>query len=47
MKARPKTKKDEQADADSKEEREKPCVPIETNQQFVAAEKAYSKAVGI
>lgn len=38
-------KKDEQADADSKEESEKPFVPTATKQQFIAAEKSYNRAV--
>lgn len=38
-------KKDEEADADLKEESEKPFVPTASKQQFVAAEKAYTKAV--
>ncbi|KAL7541018.1 hypothetical protein ACHAXR_010562 [Thalassiosira sp. AJA248-18] len=38
-------KKDDQADADTKEESEEPFVPTATKQQFFAAEKAYNKAV--
>ena len=46
MKARQRTKKDEQADVDSKEESDKTFVPTATKQQFVTVEKAYNKAVG-
>jgi len=38
-------KQDEQADGEPKEESEKPFVPTATLQQFVAAEKAHSKAI--
>jgi len=38
-------KKDEHANADPKEESEKPFVPTATHQQFVAAEKALNKAI--
>jgi hypothetical protein len=39
------SKEDEQADAEPKEESDKPFVPTATKQQFVSAEKAYNKAV--
>ena len=38
-------KEDEQADAEPKEESDKPFVPTATKQEFISAEKAYNKAV--